>query len=87
MHARVTTVEGVDRIKRKIERNTMLAAVHEEVSALLREAPKVDMKRSKLPGDPDALRGVPIHARHVGGTMRHTQPEAETIRRLSRNGR
>jgi hypothetical protein len=38
----------------------------------------------KLPGDPRALRGIPIVARSVGGVSPGTQPEQETIRRSER---
>jgi hypothetical protein len=77
-------VEGVEKLRRKIDRNEMLRAVHQEASKVLREGPAVDMKKAKRPGDPDALRGVPIPARHVGGTMAHTNPERETVERLTR---
>jgi hypothetical protein len=70
-----------------MDRNRMLAAVHEEVSAVLREAPKVEMTKAKLPGEAEALRGIPATARYVRGHIRHTDPEGEVIRRLSRNGR
>jgi hypothetical protein len=40
-----------------------------------------DRTTMKLPGDPQALRGVPIVGRGIGGVQRGTQPEAETIRR------
>jgi hypothetical protein len=43
----------------------MLAAVHAEVSTLLGEAPKLAMSKSKLPGDYEALRGLPAVARYV----------------------
>jgi hypothetical protein len=87
VHREVKVVEGVDLIRRKMARNELLRSVHAEVSAVLREAPKVDMKRAKLPGDPEALRGIPAISRTTRGAIRHTQPEAETIRRLSRDGR
>jgi hypothetical protein len=83
----VRVVEGVDRIRAKMERNHMLALVHAEVSVVLRETPKVDMTQAKLAGSPEALRGLPVVARNVRGAIPGTQPEHETVRRLSRNGR
>jgi hypothetical protein len=83
----VTTVEGVDRIRRKLEHNALLAEVHREVSTLLREAPRVEMSRAKLPGDSEALRGIPAVSKTSRGAIRNTDPEGETIRRMSRNSR
>lgn len=36
------------------------------------------------PGDPHALRGIPMYAKGVGGTVRGTAPEQEAIHRISR---
>ncbi len=40
---------------------------------------------AKLPGDPDALRGIPMTGRGIGGAIRGTRPESETIRRDERH--
>jgi hypothetical protein len=45
------------------------------------------MSNSKLPGDYEALRGLPAVAKNVRGAIRGSEPESETIRRLSRKGR
>lgn len=37
--------------------------------------PSLPKYASKLPGDPDALRGIPAIGRGVGGAIRHTNPE------------
>jgi hypothetical protein len=82
--------DGSHRIRRKLQRNDLLAEVHVEVSKLLREAPtriEPSMAKSKLPGEPEALRGIPAVSRNVRGAIRGTDPEGETVRRLSRNGR
>jgi len=42
--------------------------------------------RSKLPGDPLALRGIPAIGRSVSGCIRHTNPEAEAMRRVPSYG-
>jgi hypothetical protein len=65
----VKLVDGVDRIRRKMDRNTMLSEVHTAVSAVLREAPRVEMTKAKLPGDVQALRGLPAIGRGVRGEI------------------
>jgi hypothetical protein len=82
----VRVVEGVDRLRRKLEHNEMLRAVHKEVSVLLREAPRVEMSKSKLGGEAAALRGIPAVAKNVRGAIRGSEPEAETVARLTRQG-
>jgi hypothetical protein len=81
--------DGSHRIRRKLQRNDLLAEVHAAVSVVLREAPtriEPSMTKSKLPGDVDALRGIPAVSRMSRGAIRGTDPEGETVRRLSRNG-
>lgn len=74
MSQRVRVVEGVERIRRKIEHNEMLRQVHVEVSAVLREAPGVDMSQATLSGDPRELRGIPVVGRGIGGVSPGTSP-------------
>lgn len=38
----------------------------------------------KLPGDPQALRGIPVVARGVKGAAPGTDPEGETVKRSER---
>jgi hypothetical protein len=45
------------------------------------------MSKAKLPEDVEALRGLTVVARNVRGAIPGTQPEHETVRRMSRNGR
>ena len=40
-------------------------------------------KPRRFVADPVDLRGIPAIGPGIGGTMRGTQPEAETVRRLS----
>jgi hypothetical protein len=41
--------------------------------------------KSKLPGDPVALRGVPFQGKGIpGGTIMGTAPESEAVRRVTR---
>lgn len=42
---------------------------------------------AKLPGDPFALRGVPVVARGVKGASPGTDPEGESVRRSERRRR
>jgi hypothetical protein len=82
--------DGSYRIRRKLQRNELLAEVQAAVSVVLRETPtriEQPMAKSKLPGEPEALRGIPAVSRMSRGAIRGTDPEGETVRRLSRNGR
>jgi hypothetical protein len=35
--------------------------------------------KAKLPGDPLALRGIPIQGRGISGTMRNTRPDVQVV--------
>jgi hypothetical protein len=39
--------------------------------------------RAKLPGDPLAMRGVPIQTKGIGGSMRSTRPDAMDFDRVA----
>lgn len=63
----------------------------EQQADILLSAAADNKRRGTRPGasggDPRDLRGIPVIAQGVGGTSPHTQPEASTVAKLSREKR
>ena len=73
---------ALDRLRRERE---SLRRKLDEIANTPELAPELDSRRrgrGTAAGDRDKLRGIPAAGRSVGGAMRGTDPQAETMRRL-----